>query len=246
MAEKKMDHQEHVDQSTVHAEESVKEEQDMNPETSEEEFEEFEENDGELTIEDIMAHLQEMEDEEEEPVELSPAEQIVELIKENSSEIRLTKEEEFYDESFGFEEGAVEQYLEEIQNDEQYADIKMIEGSKTRYFYWEEKINTNYATLMVRVEEKDLIRMIVETVREQTQRYRRATAIKLFTVPPFLLNRQQILDLLEMIQQREDCADIEQVAASTGAIYLFSNKYIGKALAKSLVEWDEVERFENP
>lgn len=206
----------------------------------------IDEEEGKLTIEDIMEHLQQMEEEEEEPVELTPAEQLVEFIKENSEQIRLTKLEDFYGEPLSFSEEEVAEYLEEIAADEQYADIKAIKGSKTRYFYWEKMITTNYANLMARVEDKDLVRMIGETVREETKRYRRATGIKLFSFPPFSLAEQQVLDLLPMLQEREDFADIEQIIASTGALYLYSNKHISKVLVKSLVEWEEVERFENP
>ena len=46
--------------------------------------------------------------------------------------------------------------------------------------------------------------------------------------------------------ERQEFQDIKPIHASTGARYLYSNLYMDEDYAISLVEWEEVERDENP
>ena len=225
---------------------------DIASETTDESHEEtgddlIQEDDGKLGIQDILAHLAEQEQEvPEEEIELTPLEQIVEFIKENSTNIRLTRIEEFAAEPFSFDSDTVEKIVKDIETIELFQDIKILNGAETRYFYWEEKISRSFATMMMRVEEKDLLKMIAETVREETKGYRRPFKNDLLLIPPFNLSQDQLHELLQLMKLREEYQDIKEVKASNRAEYLFSDQYMTERHAKSLVEWQEVERFENP
>lgn len=177
--------------------------------------------------------------------ELKPVEMAAAVIRENSKEARLTHLDSFLEEPHSFDAQVVEALPEELAREE-YADIKEIKGAQTRYYYDSQDITDNYARMLAMVEDKDLLKLVAETVRHESKTYPRPTTIKLFTLAPFHLDHKTIEGLIKELAKRQEYEDIQEVKASNGAIYLYSDRLMKKAQAASIAEWTEVLRFENP
>jgi hypothetical protein len=138
-------------------------------------------------------------------------------------------------------------FLPLLQEDERYQDIMSISiPSGAVFLYSQQFITANYAQLLARTEGGDPLATIAETVREESRVYPRPTDIRLFTASPFDMAWDEIQVHMAQLLEQETYGDIVKLVASTGTVYLFSEKHMTRAHARSLVEWEEVERYENP
>jgi hypothetical protein len=137
--------------------------------------------------------------------------------------------------------------LSEMGSDDRYQDIHSVTAATGAvYVYSETYMTRNYAELLVRMEAKDPLVTISETVREESRVYPRPTAVELFREPIFDIGVSEIeTHIADMLEQPE-YKDIKEVVASNGARYLYSDLYMSEALARSTAEWLEVEQYENP
>ena len=126
------------------------------------------------------------------------------------------------------------------------ADVMYIEGSKGVYYFSTLSMTESYATYLARLAENDPLRLIADTVRDESRIYPRTTAISIFGEVPFLMPPWKIKDLVASLGSNPEFADIQSCSASNGAVYLYSTKYIDKAYAEGLTEWNEVGRTLNP
>jgi hypothetical protein len=138
-------------------------------------------------------------------------------------------------------------YREGMAGEKEYEDIKTVAGpARGRYLYSETYMTQQYAALLARAEAKDPCLTIAETVREESRIYPRPTKVQLFYAPVFQIDPGQMEQMVERTLQQPECADIHKIVAVTGAIYLYSNRYMEPALAERWVQWEEVERLNNP
>jgi hypothetical protein len=182
----------------------------------------------------------------EEPEELDKVALIGLHIRESSMYGRLNNAEDFLDEPFSLEVEEALSLLEELKSRDDFSDIIFHKGKETLYMYSDKYMSNNYAKLLILVEEKDMFRMIAETVRDESKTYPRPTDARLFTKAPFNLTRSEFQQVYEELRKKEEYSDIKEVRASNQALYLFSDKFMKEALAKSLAEWIEVEAEQNP
>ncbi|MFA6366075.1 MAG: hypothetical protein WCX13_02675 [Candidatus Hydrogenedentales bacterium] len=126
------------------------------------------------------------------------------------------------------------------------SDLKKMEGSSDAWYFSESTITGSYALHLLRTEEKDPLMLIAETVRDESRIYPRPTDLTFFTDPPFSMNERELSQALERMELRPDMSDIKRCAASNGATYLYSTKYLGETLAETLAEWIEVGQKQNP
>lgn len=168
----------------------------------------------------------------------SPKMTAVDVIRENSRAARLTSLSEL-------RAGQAEDPLPEIESSGA-EDIQSLEGASEVYYFSKLHMTRSYAGYLCRVEEKDLVRLMAETVREDSRLYPRPTPLEFFQNPPFGLTPEIIDDILVKMREREDCEDIRENAASNGARYLYSTRHLSPPLADSLTEWTEVGQAENP
>jgi len=166
---------------------------------------------------------------------------IVEMIRNNTKDVKLTKLEDLPMEDLDFES-----LWNQISEKEEFADIKKIDGSKGIYLYSELSMTNNYANMLARIEDKDLLKAIAETVRNESRIYPRPTSSKLFTSSPFSIKKEELSDILSQLKAKEEYKDICETTASNGTIYLYSNKYMTKGHAQALTEWIEVLQYQNP
>jgi hypothetical protein len=145
------------------------------------------------------------------------------------------------------EPSQIEEFVAAMPGDERYQDIQQVTApTGTAYLYSEEHMTRNYAVLLARVESKDLCVTIAETVREESRIYPRPTKVRLFYSPVFQIDPGQMEMVVERTLQRQELADIKKIVAATGAVYLFSDKYMDPGLAEAQVQWEEVDKYRNP
>jgi len=125
-------------------------------------------------------------------------------------------------------------------------DLKKMEGSSDAWYFSENTMTGNYALHLLRTEEKDPLMLIAETVRDESRIYPRPTDLTFFTDPPFSMNERELRQALGRMELRPDMSDIKRCAASNGATYLYSTRYLGETLAETLAEWIEVGQKQNP
>ncbi len=174
-----------------------------------------------------------------------PAAALVAAIRAASSEIRLTRLSELAS-SFP-EAAAAPGGLARLLEESGAADLRRMAGEGGEAYYFSaDSMTEAYALHLFRVEERDPVRLVADTVRDESRVYPRPTDLRVFSEPPFSLPEREVSEVLARIAMRPDTADIKTLRASNGAPYLFSDRYLDPAHAASLVEWIEVLQKENP
>ena len=168
------------------------------------------------------------------------------VIRDNSYEGRLTNAEDFLEEPLSMEVEEILTMIEELEERVEFKDICISKSEETIFLFSENYITKNYAKMMIMVEEKDLLKLVAETVREESKIYPRPTDSRLFKCSPFNLTKDLFEQVLEQIKKNERYKDIQETRASNNALYLYSDMYMKKAHAASLTEWIEVESEQNP
>jgi hypothetical protein len=175
-------------------------------------------------------------------------EKIVGKVREDSETFsRLTATESLVELFPDLPPDKIEKYVETMTAEEKYQDIKRLSGpTGIGYLYCETHMTGNYATLLARAGAKDPCATIAETVREESRIYPRPTKVELFYTPLFQIDADQMETIVERTLQRPEYKDIQKMVASTGAVYLYSDLYLNAAFAEAWIQWEEVERYNNP
>jgi hypothetical protein len=183
--------------------------------------------------------------EEQEP---SMVQRVAEKVRADSAKVQLTAKADFSKEPFDLADEAFDEVMAELAVREEYKDVTtIVEDGEIVYLYSSDLISRNYAGLLARGLRNDPVRMIADTVREESELYPRPTPLAVFGVPPFSLGEDEAEQAERELLERPEYADIHQVEASTGAIYLFSDcSSLTEPFVHSMVEWEEVGRFDNP
>jgi len=129
---------------------------------------------------------------------------------------------------------------------EEYKDICLVVGAKCTYYYSTESMTGNFAKTLSLITDRDLYRLFAEVIRKDSKLYKRTTNPRFFHEEPYNLTKLQLNDIQNHIHLREEYAVIKTVTASNNVINFYSEEYLSKVYAKSLCEWQEVERFECP
>ncbi len=138
-------------------------------------------------------------------------------------------------------------YYQSMVTSNEYADIRLLEGpTGMRYLFSDTSMTLNYASLLARADAQDPTIVIAETVRDESRIYPRPTKVTLFYEPVFRIEANQMQEVVDKTLQRPDCEDIKRIIASTGAVYLYSDRYMPAGQAERWVQWAEVDRFQNP
>jgi hypothetical protein len=171
---------------------------------------------------------------------------VIEFIRKVTKEARLVKSSELYEEPISLRKEQMSDILEQLTDATDNIDIKSIKGSEELYFYSEKDMTENYAKMLARIEDKDLLEMVAETVRHESKIYPRPTDGRLFSTPPFSFGEDELSSVVNQLKDHEMYQDIQEARASNGAIYLYSEKFVTKDHAMALTEWIEVLQHETP
>jgi hypothetical protein len=88
--------------------------------------------------------------------------------------------------------------------------------------------------------------LIAEEVRRNSAEYPRPVPLELFEQPPFDLIPEQIEASLKSMAASQEFQDISFTTTSSGAVYLFSTRYLERPYAAFLAERADIGLLENP
>lgn len=179
-------------------------------------------------------------------IELEKLKAIAEIIRKNSADGKFTKYADLISETLEVTEENINQTIESLKASEEYNDIIELKGKRLKYLYSQKQMTENYAKMMFRIEENDLLKLVVETVRYESETYPRPTAAHAFSDSPFYFTEDALNDVFNQIKENAAYDDIQQTKASNGEVYLYSAKYLTEDYARVLAEWIEIKQFENP
>ena len=140
---------------------------------------------------------------------------------------------------------------------EEVGDIlkKVVDGSEdlhelaaqdgSRRYYSSHFMTEAYAMILLQ-KLGDHLRLIAETVRENSAVYPRPVPLDIFTQPPFDLTRQEVVNDLERMAAEEEYRDIVPTTTSASRVFLYSTLHLEPEYASMLAEWLDVGQFNNP
>ncbi len=93
---------------------------------------------------------------------------------------------------------------------------------------------------------QDLCATIAETVRDASRTYPRPTNCKLFQEKAFGINPDELANIIAEVMQRPEFMDIRRIVHPSGAVYLYSSKFLDQFQAWYIMDWEEVGSRHNP
>lgn len=125
-------------------------------------------------------------------------------------------------------------------------DIKLMRGARELYYFSELSMTAAYAKHLFRIAERDPVRLIAETARDESQTYPRPTPLHTFYGPPFNMGEAEVESALAELAVSAEYGDISSCAASNGDRFVYSSAHLTPTHAERLAEWIAVEEKENP
>jgi hypothetical protein len=171
---------------------------------------------------------------------------IIDFIRDNSAKGKFTKDVDLLSEPLGLTDSNISELIDGIRSSTEYTDIVELRGKQQRYLYSKNEMVDNYAKMVFRIEENDLLKLVVETVRYDSEVYPKPTSINIFIDHPFNFSKDVLDDIYKQIRENQEYNDIKQTIASNGSIYLYSDKHLTDGHAEALAEWIEIGQFQNP
>ena len=139
--------------------------------------------------------------------------------------------------------------LDELLADGRYKDVQKVSGSGALVYYHSEMhLSGNYARIMMRAEANDSALSIAEFVRDRSRTMPAPTKVTVFDYTVFGVSAATVEGFVEALQApAPKYADIKKlVHPTTGAVYLYSEKWLDEAAAFRIMDWEEVGRAQNP
>ena len=164
---------------------------------------------------------------------------LLEKIRTDSTETRLSPASQL---ASLVPEGDASAILDEGAED----DIKMMRGSRDRYYFSERSMTEPYARHLYRLAERDPVRLVADTTRDESRTYPRPTPVSTFLDSPFSMTRAEVDAAVSSMAFDPEYADIKTTTASNGELYLYSSSHLSEAHAAGLAEWAAVGEKENP
>ena len=166
-------------------------------------------------------------------------------IREKSCNGKFIKYDDFFAEPISLREEDKEIFFEKLFNNEEYSDIAELKGKENRYFYSTKEMTENYAKLLYRIEEKDILNMVADRIRTDSKRYPKTTKSIVFLDEPYYLKKDELAEIYNQFKNMDEYKDIKESKASNGVICVYSDKYLSQTYADALTELQEVTRVES-
>lgn len=170
----------------------------------------------------------------------------VKFIREKSSAGKFIKYNDFFTEPISLKEEDKEKFFEKLYNADEFSDITVLKGKEDKYFYSSKTMTENFAKILFRLEEKDILNMVAERIRNDSKRFPKTTNPKSFLSEPFRIKKDELDEIFIQFSNNDDYKDIKETKASNGAVYVYSDKYLTQIYADALTETQEVISKENP
>lgn len=120
--------------------------------------------------------------------------------------------------------------------DEAFSDLELLQGPKSLYVYSSRHMSGAFARIQTRVRDKDAKATIAESVREESKIYPRPALRAQFLGEPFFLSEEEINHALEEMRDSEEFRDIQSCVTTDGTEYFYSEHYLTRAHALSIVD----------
>jgi hypothetical protein len=166
-------------------------------------------------------------------------------IRENSYNGKFIKYDDFFTAPISLNEEDKEIFFEKLFSNEEYSDIAELKGKENRYFYSKKEMTENYAKLLYRIEEKDILNMVADRIRTDSKRYPKTTNSNVFLNEPYNLKKDELAELYKQLSNLDDYKDIKESVASNGIKCVYSDKFLSQGYADALTELQEVTRVES-
>ncbi len=124
-------------------------------------------------------------------------------------------------------------------------DLHKLSGAGSPFYYSDLHMTAAYAQIVLHKQEGPL-RLIAETVRQNSWEYQRPIALDIFTQPPFNLEYSQVREYLSIMTAMAGYGDIVATSSSASRIYLYSTAHLEREHAVMLAEWLDVGQAHNP
>jgi hypothetical protein len=146
------------------------------------------------------------------------------------------------------QQGRLADILARLEVDPRYFDLKTVTGPRGDAFLHSELfLSGDDACLLAREGAADPCATVAELVREASRLHPRPTRCRPFWARVFGVEPERLAGIVEELLRRPECADIAKlVHPATGAVYLYSTRYLDEARASAIADWEEVGRAENP
>lgn len=184
-------------------------------------------------VEDTLPPFPEEEEPVEEP-ELSPAEQLANLIRQASARSRLVTKTQITQE---IEQGEILLTAMAMMNSCQ--DIRSTSGKTETYYYSSKVMTDNFAMIATLVAEEDNPATLVQMVRFHAEKYPAATPFTYFYEYPYSWTPEQFALALEQVKATPAYADIVEVHAYDGTPFLISTLYVTERYGKALADFGQ-------
>lgn len=126
-----------------------------------------------------------------------------------------------------------------------HEDLAVFESTSGRALYHVPSLlSRTYASILDR--KTSPVLLIAEEVRRNSMEYPRPIPLELFEQSPFDLVPEQIQAALKAMAADPELADITFTTTSTGAVYLFSSRYLERPYAAFLAERADTGLALNP
>ncbi len=116
-----------------------------------------------------------------------------------------------------------------------------IQGSKDVYYYDASIMTPQFAKLDALIEDKDILKTIADVTRSDCELYPRPTEFAKMMDYPFHFTIDEVEGAAARMSMSDQYSDIGVVQASNGAKAFYSDRFIKKGYAQSLLEYSEVE-----
>ena len=170
----------------------------------------------------------------------------VKYIRENSSTGKFIKYIDFFTEPISLKEEDKEDFFDKLYTTEEFSDIKELKGKENRYFYSSKTMTENYAKILYCIEEKDILNMVADRIRNDSKRFPKTTDTRTFLNEPFHMKKDELAEIFKQLRITDEYKDIKESKASNGVVYVYSDKYLTQVYANALTETQEVISKENP
>ena len=106
-------------------------------------------------------------------------------------------------------------------------------------------MSASYAEALNYAAEGDSLQTISATVRKESRVYPRPCLTDMFRSAPYHLEAEELQATIQtLVMDSSDYKDICRATASNGDVYLYSERYLNRARAEYLAEWESVGCFE--
>lgn len=147
----------------------------------------------------------------------------------------------------GIEEGEVEPLLARMLDFPEFIELKRISDSEgNEYIYSGSEMTDRYVEILMGLKNKDMLKLIAETVRYESKKYPRPTRADLFTKKPYSIDMEELRELLDSLGEESDYRDLKFTEASNGTRFIYSEQHMTRFYATKLAEWYEVLQYETP